>query len=145
MEKTKKILDAALRLFVEYGFHGTPTSRIAEKAGVANGTLFNKFATKNELIIALFIDIESRMSQYVFENAKQENTYKDTFKGMYFATLYWALDNNTEFRFIQQVKTSPFVSLIAPEKLKKPISPFGHCLTRASAKRSLNPCRLITW
>ena len=68
MEKTKKILDAALKLFVEYGFHGTPTSKIAEEAGVANGTLFNKFKTKDELIVALFVDIELHMSKFVEEN-----------------------------------------------------------------------------
>jgi AcrR family transcriptional regulator len=139
MEKTKKILEAALRLFVEYGFHGTPTSRIAEEAGVANGTLFNKFATKNELIVALFIDIESRMSRYVSENAKQENTYKDTFKGMYFATLYWALDNNTEFRFIQQVKSSPFVSLIAPAEIEKAHKPLRELLNQGISDKIIKP------
>ncbi len=139
MEKTKKILDAALRLFVEYGFHGTPTSKIAEEAGVANGTLFNKFATKNELIIALFIDIESRMSQYVSENSKQENTYKDTFKGMYFATLYWALDNNTEFRFMQQVKSSPFVLLVAPEEIEKAHKPVRELINLGISSNIIKP------
>ena len=54
MEKREKILAAALNLFVEFGFHGTPTSKIAQKAGVANGTLFHYFATKEELVVALF-------------------------------------------------------------------------------------------
>jgi len=124
MEKTRKILDSALKLFVEYGFHGTPTSKIAEEAGVANGTLFNKFATKDELIVALYVDIKSRMIDYITVNTVHENTIKDTLKGQYLASLYWALDNKYEFLFVEQFKTSPFLSLIAPEEIEKSVKPF---------------------
>ena len=62
MDKRQQILDAALKLFVEYGFHGTPTSLIAKEAGVANGTLFHYFSTKDELVVALYSSIKSRMS-----------------------------------------------------------------------------------
>ena len=124
MEKTRKILDAALRLFVEYGFHGTPTSKIAQEAGVANGTLFNKFATKDELVVALYVDIKSRMVKYIMENTIQESSLKGTLKGQYLASLYWALDNKNEFLFVEQFKSSPFLSLIDPEVVEKSIKPF---------------------
>ena len=81
MEKTRKILDTALRLFVEFGFHGTPTSKIALEAGVANGTLFNKFATKDDLIIALYTDITKRMGEYVAENSILKQSLKENMKG----------------------------------------------------------------
>ena len=51
MNKREKIFSTALNLFVEHGFHGTPTSKIAKEAGVANGTLFHHFNTKEDLII----------------------------------------------------------------------------------------------
>ena len=130
MEKTRKILDTALRLFVEFGFHGTPTSKIAAEAGVANGTLFNKFATKDDLIIALYVDITTRMGQYVAENSSLELPLKEAMKGYFLATLYWALDNKQEFRFIQQFKASPFISLIPPEELEKSYKPFHDMLGR---------------
>ena len=124
MEKRRKILDAALKLFVEYGFHGTPTSKIAEEAGVANGTLFNKFKSKDDLIVALYVEIKTRMIQYVGENSKLENSLKDTMKGYYLASLYWALDNKLEFRYVEQFKSSPFLSLIATDEVEKSIKPF---------------------
>ena len=49
-EKEQKILDTSLKLFVERGFHGTSTAEIAKTAGVATGTLFHYFKTKEELI-----------------------------------------------------------------------------------------------
>jgi AcrR family transcriptional regulator len=51
IEKTDRILSTALKLFVTYGFHGTPTSKIASEAGISNGTLFHYFKTKDELFI----------------------------------------------------------------------------------------------
>jgi AcrR family transcriptional regulator len=139
MEKTRKILDAALRLFVEYGFHGTPTSRIAEEAGVANGTLFNKFVTKDELIVALYVDIKTRMYNYVIENTRQGNSLKEIMKGQYLASLYWALDNKNEFLFVEQFKTSPFLSLIAPEEIEKSVKPYLDLIQLAIDEKIVKP------
>jgi len=139
MEKTKKILDAALKLFVEYGFHGTPTSKIAQEAGVSNGTLFNKFNTKDELIVALYVDIKKRMFEYVIENTKQENSIKETFKGQYLASLYWAQDNKNEFIFTEQFKTSPFLTLIAPEEIEKSLKPFYMLLEQGIKENIIKP------
>ena len=59
MEKVDKILEAALQLFTSKGFHGTPTSEIAKTAGVANGTLFHYFKTKEELINNLYLHVKN--------------------------------------------------------------------------------------
>src|SRR2546430_6113454 len=54
-EKTKeKILAAALELFRENGLDGTTTKQISKKAGIAEGTLFNYFKTKEDLALFFF-------------------------------------------------------------------------------------------
>ncbi|HUC83778.1 MAG TPA: TetR/AcrR family transcriptional regulator, partial [Candidatus Acidoferrales bacterium] len=54
-EKTKQaILAAALKLFVEKGFYHTSTRAISRKAGIAEGTLFNYFETKEDLALYFF-------------------------------------------------------------------------------------------
>jgi AcrR family transcriptional regulator len=54
-ERTKqKILDAALQLFQENGLEGTTTKQISKKAGIAEGTLFNYFKTKEDLALYFF-------------------------------------------------------------------------------------------
>jgi AcrR family transcriptional regulator len=47
-----RILDAALGVFAEVGFRGATTRRIAEVAGVNEVTLFRRFRTKEELLLA---------------------------------------------------------------------------------------------
>lgn len=123
MDKKQQLLNAALPLFVEYGFHGTPTSKIAQAAGVANGTLFHYFSTKDALIAALYIDIKTEMSAYINTNTKPETSLKATMKGYYLATLYWAIDHKTAFKYIEQFNSSPFIGNIAPEAIEKQIEP----------------------
>ena len=54
-EQTKlRILQAALHLFKEKGLEGTTTKEISRKAGIAEGTLFNYFETKEDLALYFF-------------------------------------------------------------------------------------------
>jgi TetR/AcrR family transcriptional regulator, fatty acid metabolism regulator protein len=57
--RLEQILDAAAHLFAERGFHRTTTRDIAEAADVAEGTLYNYFETKNDLLFAIL----SRLSE----------------------------------------------------------------------------------
>ncbi|HKS49265.1 MAG TPA: helix-turn-helix domain-containing protein [Amycolatopsis sp.] len=49
----ERILVAAEELFAEYGFDATPTSRIAERAGVPKGLVHYYFRRKSDLLAAL--------------------------------------------------------------------------------------------
>jgi len=54
-EQTKeRILAAALELFREHGLEGTTTKQISKQAGIAEGTLFNYFKTKEDLALFFF-------------------------------------------------------------------------------------------
>ncbi|MGG6312771.1 TetR/AcrR family transcriptional regulator [Paenibacillus macerans] len=52
-EKQLKILEAATDIFSEKGFAATSTSEIAQKAGVAEGTIFKHYKTKKDLLLSI--------------------------------------------------------------------------------------------
>ncbi len=52
MSTDERILEAALRVFMEEGLRGATTRRIAQEAGVNEVTLFRRFGTKEGLLIA---------------------------------------------------------------------------------------------
>ncbi len=56
--KRERILDSALRVFARKGFYNAKVSEIASAAGVADGTIYLYFKSKDDLLISLF---ESRM------------------------------------------------------------------------------------
>ncbi|GIU48120.1 TetR family transcriptional regulator [Shewanella sp. KT0246] len=64
-DKKQAILDAALILFVEQGFHGTSTASIARKSGVATGTLFHHFPTKEALLNHLFVAVKQEFADSI--------------------------------------------------------------------------------
>lgn len=56
--RLEQILDAAARLFAERGFHRTTTRDIAEAADIAEGTLYNYFLNKNDLLFGILKRLE---------------------------------------------------------------------------------------
>jgi AcrR family transcriptional regulator len=52
--RREAILEAALELFAERGFHGTTVPSVAEQAGVGAGTLYRYFESKESLVNALY-------------------------------------------------------------------------------------------
>lgn len=52
-EKQMKILEAATEIFAEKGYAATSTSEIAQKAGVAEGTIFRHYKTKKDLLLSI--------------------------------------------------------------------------------------------
>lgn len=119
IDKQAEILKAALRLFVENGFHGTPTSLIAKEAGVANGTLFHYFSTKDELIVSLYVSIKKHLSACMTINAVSVTTLKEQLRHIYVMALKWGTENATEFRFVQQFISSPYLLKLAPEEIQQ--------------------------
>ena len=55
-DKRTLILDAAIRVFAEHGYHGARVSDIAEDAGVAHGLLYHYFASKDEVLRTIFVE-----------------------------------------------------------------------------------------
>ncbi len=69
-EKTKQaILRAALVLFSSKGFHATTTRAISKKAGIAEGTLFNYFRTKEDLALYFFEEETDKLMGWYERNA----------------------------------------------------------------------------
>lgn len=54
-QKHWKIIEAAIRVFSEKGFAAGRTSEIAKEAGMSEGSIFNYFKTKNDLLQALLL------------------------------------------------------------------------------------------
>jgi TetR/AcrR family fatty acid metabolism transcriptional regulator len=59
-DKRERILIAAERIFAKHGFFAARVTEIAKEAGVADGTIYLYFKSKDDLLISLF---ERRMKQ----------------------------------------------------------------------------------
>ena len=69
-ERTKTLLlDAALRLFARQGVGATAIHEIAAEAGVANGTFYNYFRTRDEVVEAVSVRLAERLQEEITASA----------------------------------------------------------------------------
>jgi AcrR family transcriptional regulator len=108
MNKDQLIIVTALKLFVENGFHGTATSKIAQESGVANGTLFNYFGTKEILIVEIYNSIIKKKEDFIIQSIESHSVSKESFRSLFIASLYWNLENAVDFQYLQQFNSSPY-------------------------------------
>ena len=80
--KLSQIDEAAIALFSEKGFANTSTKEIANKANVAEGTIFRHYKTKDNLLLNILLkfmkflvpmvkkDVTSKLDNQKFENVE---------------------------------------------------------------------------
>ena len=83
-DKKTALLQAALKLFTENGFHGTSTAQISKEAGVATGTLFNYFPTKEDLINGLYFDVKGQLSRSMGREIQAQSSFYDKLKKIWY-------------------------------------------------------------
>ncbi len=119
MTKQEQIQATALRLFVADGFHGTPTAKIAAEAGVANGTLFYHYKTKDDLVVALYNKIKGEQANNVQAFINRDDFITTKFRNIFIHSVNWALTNRDKFYYIQQFNFSPHLALVSAETLEQ--------------------------
>jgi TetR/AcrR family fatty acid metabolism transcriptional regulator len=64
-DKRERILEAAVRVLARKGFHATRVSEVAKAAGVADGTIYLYFDSKDALLVSLFEDRVERLLAFL--------------------------------------------------------------------------------
>ena len=86
----RKIVQAALELFVRKGYHGTSVSDIAGKAALTKGALYTHFKGKGDLLLRTIKEFERRFVDELIRTV-------DEFEGDGVAKLHRAISFNAEF------------------------------------------------
>ncbi|NLC70714.1 MAG: helix-turn-helix transcriptional regulator, partial [Desulfuromonadaceae bacterium] len=107
VDKRAALLSAALELFAENGFNASPTALIARRAGVASGTLFVYFKSKEELIRELFREVNQQFHALAWENF-EELPIKERLLAALRQFLRYFLTHPKEFKFGEQYHFSPY-------------------------------------
>lgn len=61
LDRTRRILDGALKVFAEAGYSGTTMDAVAAAAGLSKPTLYQYFPSKDELFQAMMLGLRDRM------------------------------------------------------------------------------------
>src|SRR5512144_3268813 len=61
------LLDAALEVMSERGFHGTSVPELAERAGVGAATMYRHFESKEALVNALYLRAKRQVASMLWD------------------------------------------------------------------------------
>jgi AcrR family transcriptional regulator len=100
-DKYDAILDAALQLFSERGFHGTAVPAVAERAGVAAGTIYHYFSSKEALVNALFRKWKEQIARSIYTAFPHGMSPREQFRNMWNQMATFALAHPKAFAFIE--------------------------------------------
>ncbi|WP_441296785.1 TetR/AcrR family transcriptional regulator [Alkalihalobacterium chitinilyticum] len=75
--KYDQIIEAAVKVIAENGYHHAQVSKIAKEAGVADGTIYLYFKNKEDILISLFEEKMGRFVDKIQEQIEGSLTAKD--------------------------------------------------------------------
>src|SRR3954470_8651647 len=82
--KREAILDAALQLFSERGFHGTAVPLVADLAGVGAGTVYRYFDSKEALVNAVYQEAKAQFGQALLSGFDPSQPTRKQFHDLWF-------------------------------------------------------------
>lgn len=107
-DKREEIFRAALELIAEQGFHGAPMAMIAERAGVAAGTIYRYFENKDALIVDLFHEIDDKIGAVIMQDYQQAKPLRERFHHIFTTLARYFVKHPLHFRYIEQFHNSPY-------------------------------------
>jgi len=122
-QKRKQIMDAALVLFVEKGYHNTSISDITTAANTSKGLLYNYFKSKEQLLEHLVLSVFTDVSEMIDTNKNGIIEHE----GMV-SYIHWIFEevqrNHLHWKLYYTLLMQPAVQQIIFAKLMELIQPF---------------------
>jgi AcrR family transcriptional regulator len=107
-DKKLAIFESMLELIKDHGFHGAPMSLVAKNAGVAAGTIYHYFESKEELICELYDYNRHRVVDIVNKAIRQDVGYREKFFNIWMMLYDFYVHKPNVLIFFEQFLNSPY-------------------------------------
>src|SRR6202167_535231 len=104
-DKRNAILSAAIEVFAERGLSAA-TSAISSAAGVAEGTLFTYFKTKDDLINALYREIKLELADAMMSDFPRKKNVPTRLRHIWDRYVNWGIANPEQRKVLTQLQVS---------------------------------------
>lgn len=134
-EKKRAIVETAIRLITHNGFEATPISAIAREAGVAAGTIYIYFPSKQELIKHLYLAVSKSLADFVIKDLSVMLPVKAAIKRVWKNHIEYVLAHPLEYRFLEQFANSPHIDRLTRKQGLSAVEPVMDQFERAKRER----------
>ncbi len=138
-DRAEAILAAALELFVERGFHGTSVPSVAERAGVAAGTIYHYFPSKEALVNALFKQWKAQIAARVVTGFPFDRPVREQFRVIWERMAEFALAHPRELAFLELHHHGSYLDAES-KRIENQVVDFGiEMVRRAQREQAIKP------
>lgn len=103
--KREAILAAACKLVAEHGT-GAPTAKIAREARLAEGTLFTYFASKDDLLNQLYLELKTDFARLTVPSYPSNGSLRDRFEHFWNGFVDWGAKHPAKRKALRQLAVS---------------------------------------
>src|ERR1700722_10232339 len=136
-DKRNAILDAATRLFAERGLTAAPTSEISKLAGVAEGTLFTYFQTKDDLVNALYRELKLELADAMMSDFPRKKSVGTRLRHVWDRYVNWGIANPKQRKVLAQLTVSEVLTKESRDAGSAPFVEFQAMIRDAFERRAL--------
>lgn len=115
-EKRAAILNSTVRSIAEHGFHGAPIAVIASHAGVAVGTIYRFFESKDRLIEETYRKVEGRCLAAAMKDYPSRGSIRQRLSHLAHGLIRHFMRFPAEFLFMDQFHSSPYRKSYIPSE-----------------------------
>ncbi|WP_454721994.1 MULTISPECIES: TetR/AcrR family transcriptional regulator [Cupriavidus] len=105
-DKRAAILKAAITEFASRGVWTTPTSAVSRAAGIADGTLFTYFPTKEVLANELYLEIKHELARAMFDGYPGTADERTQFRHVWDHYVAWGVAHRDSLKVMEQLRVS---------------------------------------
>ena len=134
-DKRNAILEAATRLFAERGLTDAPTSEISKQAGIAEGTLFTYFKTKDDLINALYRELKLDLADAMMSDFPRKKNVRTRLRHVWDRYVNWGIANSKQRKALAQLQVSEVVTKESKDAGSAPFVEFQTMIRDAIEQR----------
>lgn len=103
LSSKKKVLEAAGQLFANKGFAETSVDEIADRAGVAKGTIYTHFSSKDEILVTILRIGNTELTEQIHRLMREDLPYPSRLKNVCKAMLKY-LDHHQHFHRVYSIQ-----------------------------------------
>jgi AcrR family transcriptional regulator len=148
-ETRERIFEAALAEFREAGFAGSQVDRIVQRAGVARGTFYFHFPSKEHVLLELQRRAESEVTRRIAAAEQQAENLRDCLRGVVDAiyTTDTGLDGELQRELLAMYVRQPtplYVEPVTDPLLSDMADAFAEAAERGEISPELSPEELVS-
>jgi len=146
-DKRNAILEAATRVFAKRGLTAAPTSEISKQAGIAEGTLFTYFETKDDLINALYRELKLELADAMMSGFPRKKSVRIRLRHVWDRYVSWGVANPDQRKVLAQLTVSEVLTKESRDAAGAPFVEFQTTIRDAIEQRVFRsdlPAELIS-